>query len=293
MRRWRTRAASRTHCHGHSLLELMIATALGTLLVCTAALLYRSQRETSMLAAEIASMRDAGMTALVMIGQQIEMAGFAPMARSSGDAGDRSHWGGLRLGVFGCDSGVPEADAAFFRCRRARRPSDSIVVRYVDDGVSTWKTASSRATDCVGNGIGAAGEQVVIVNQFHAGPDDRGEPQLYCRGNGGKQPIVAGIERLRMRYWLRGATAPVTARSIAAHEWSDVVAVDLCVVARTGRSLSRREYVDCDGASVPILDGRARQAFSRRVAIRNNERVPSADASAKLPGVSNGQDQSK
>ncbi|WP_258187573.1 PilW family protein [Trinickia symbiotica] len=286
MRRLRTCSASPMRRCGHTLLELLIATALGTLVVGVAALLYRTQREASMLAEDMASMRDAGMTALVLLGQQIEMAGFAPLASSGGGAADHGHPRGPQLGVFGCDYGVPSVDAGPSGCNRLRGVSDSIVVRYVDDGVSTWKTATSRATDCLGHGIGAARAQALVVNTFYASPDDRGEPQLYCRGNGGgrpsagvtdraqtgKQPIVAGIERLSMRYWLRGASASVRAWSIAAHEWSDVVAVDLCVVVRGARIVARRDYVDCEGLSEPARDRRARAVFSRRVAVRNNER---------------------
>ncbi|PMS35408.1 type IV pilus assembly protein PilW [Trinickia symbiotica] len=286
MRRLRTCSASPTRRCGHALLELLIATALGTLLVGVAALLYRTQREASMLAEDMASMRDAGMTALVLLGQQIEMAGFAPLASSDGGTDDHGHSRGPLLGVFGCDSGVPSADAGPIGCDRLRGVSDSIVVRYIDDGVSTWKTATSRATDCLGHGIGAARAQAFVVNTFYASRDDRGEPQLYCRGNGGgrpsavvtlrahtgKQPVVAGIERLSMRYWLRGASASVRAWSIAAHQWPDVVAVDLCVVVRGARTVARRDYIDCEGLSVPTRDRRARAVFSRRVAVRNNER---------------------
>lgn len=286
MRKSPNGGASRMRRGGQSVLELLIATALGTLLIGNAVLLYRVQREASTLAADQASIRDAGMTALVMLAQQIEMAGFTPVAPSGDDAANRDHARGALLGIFGCDAGIPSRGPGAFHCERRSRGSDSIVVGYVDDGVSTWQTASSRATDCLGHGIGAARARVAVVNVFYASQDDRREPQLYCRGNGSrqptidgidrgnaaKQPVVAGVERVNMRYWLRGATTPLKAGAVAAHEWSDVVAVDLCVVVRGARIVSTRDYVDCDGISVPIRDRRARAVFSRRVAVRNNER---------------------
>jgi type IV pilus assembly protein PilW len=257
--------------HGHSLIELLIATALGIFVVGAAALLYRSQRETSSLLADTASIRDAGMTALLLMGQQIEMAGFAPPDRSGNDA-DRFDYVGIGPSSFECVPGPAASGADRSACPSVPGGSDVNTVSYVDDGVSTWPSTAREATDCLGQRVGEAGERVVIANRFFVGLDDAGGTQLYCHGNGGnKQPVVAGIERLSVRYWLRGATAPVEAQLVAMGGWSDVVAVDLCVLVRGARVVSGNVYVDCDGALVPSTDGRARQTFSRRVAVRNNE----------------------
>lgn len=269
--RGRADGVSHTRIRGHSLIELMIATALGVLLVGAAALLYRAQREATTLSADAASIRDAGMTALLMLGQQIEMAGFVP-AEGLGNDGHHPNEVDIEPAVFGCDSGIPASDDDPSTCLPVPRASDAIVVRYVDDGVATWKSVAGQATDCLGQGVGMAGGHVVVANRFSVGLNDAGETQLYCHGNGGgKQPVVAGIERLSVRYWMRGATEPVGARSIEPGAWSDVVAVDLCVLARGTRAVARPRYVDCDGAWVSSSDGRVRQTFSRRVAVRNNE----------------------
>ncbi|MEA3120009.1 MAG: type pilus assembly protein PilW [Paraburkholderia sp.] len=277
MREWGTRRESdRSRSgRGHSLIELLIATALGILVVGAAALLYRSQRETSSLLADAASMRDAGMTALLLIGQQIEMAGFVPPDRSKNDA-DRFDHVGIGPAIFGCGSGPGPAVSGADRsaCPFVSGGSDIVTVSYVDDGVSTWPSAAREATDCLGQRVGEAGERVVIVNRFFVELDDAGASQLYCHGNGGnKQPVVAGIERLSVRYWLHGAIAPVEAQSVAAGGWSDVVAVDLCVLVRGARVAAGHRYVSCDGTSVASIDARARQTVSRRVVVRNNGRA--------------------
>jgi type IV pilus assembly protein PilW len=49
-----------------------------------------------------------------------------------------------------------------------------------------------------------------------------------------------------------------------------VVAVDVCVLVRGARDAAPSRYVDCDGVSLLGPDKRAREAFWRRVAIRNN-----------------------
>ncbi|HEY1995530.1 PilW family protein, partial [Paraburkholderia sp.] len=101
-----------------------------------------------------------------------------------------------------------------------------------------------------------------------------GESELYCEGSGkvgSAQPLVEGVERLRVRYWLAGAQSALDASALAAGQWVDVVAVDLCVLVRGAPQGRRTRYVDCDGVSATGADMRVRQAFWRRVAIRNNE----------------------
>ena len=126
-------------------------------------------------------------------------------------------------------------------------------------------------TDCLGQAVGAAG--VTVVNRYHAKPSSStGEPELYCEGSGKAgtaQPLVEGVEKLRLRYWLAGASQPADASSLARDQWTAVIAVDLCVQVR-GAALARRvSYVDCDGATVSATDGRARQIFWRHIALRN------------------------
>ena len=66
----------------------------------------------------------------------------------------------------------------------------------------------------------ALGEKgVPVVNRFFARVSaSTGEPELYCEGNGktgSAQPLVEGVERVRIRYWLAGASAAIDA-SVAA-----------------------------------------------------------------------------
>jgi len=260
---------------GHTLLELSVAMVLGLLITGAAVSLYRSQRQAFTQAAETASMRDAGVAALTLIGQEVQMAGFVP-AHASPDG--MAQPGGAVAGtsaLFGCTGGRPVGASDSPACEPLAGRSDGIVVRYVGDAVSTWPTAAGQATDCLGQGVGAAGEAPLIVNRYYARPSaSTGEPELYCEGNGRAgvaQPLVEGIERLRVRYWLRGASAPVDPISVGRDQWRSVVAVELCVLTRGGPTPLRVRYVDCDGVALVAADRRERQAFWRHVAVRNNE----------------------
>lgn len=254
-------------CGGHTLLEITIAAALGLVVVAGTVATYRSQRAAFTHAADAARIRDAGISALVLIGDQIQMAGFEPAGWSGGMTAPA---------VYGCSAGRPAVSQDGFTCAALSNRSDGVAVRYVGDGQATWLSTSGQVTDCLGQGVGLPG--TVVVNIFHAKSSaSSGEPELYCEGSGNAgtaQPLVEGVERLRLRYWLHGTAQSADASALTPDQWAAVAAVDLCVLVR-GATLARpMRYVDCDGVSSVAGDGRMRQAFWRHVAIRNRQGAP-------------------
>jgi type IV pilus assembly protein PilW len=254
---------------GHTLLELTIAVALGLVVTAGAVSLYRSQRTAYRHANDAAQIHEAGMTALTLIGQQLQMAGFTPAdgppAAAAGQAA-----------LFGCSAARAAGTDDRLTCEALSGRSDGIAIRYVADNVATFPSASGQSTDCLGQGVVRTLPDVPgapVVNRYYAKASaSTGEPELYCEGSGkvnSAQPLVEGIERLRFRYWPAGALAPLDAVVVPATLWSSIVAVDLCVLVRGMRDTQPGRYVDCESVSSIGADGRARQAFWRRVAIRN------------------------
>ncbi len=258
---------------GHVLLEWLIAAALGLVVLAGTLSLYRAQRESFERAADAATMREAGAAALALIGQQLQMAGYAPLDQPALRAR-------VLPGIFGCQSARPALldMADEMHCEHVasdRTESDAVIVRYADDAVSTWAGASGEPTDCLGQGVARQGRHSVIVNAFYvARAARRRESELYCIGNGHRwpQPIVEGVERMELRYWLHGAAEPMRARAIAPMQWAEVVAVDLCVQVIARRASGARAFVDCDGRQVRSPDGKARLSLSRRLTLRNSQR---------------------
>ncbi|HKR46678.1 MAG TPA: PilW family protein [Paraburkholderia sp.] len=248
---------------GHTLLELTIAVALGLVVTLGALSAYRTQRQAYAQANDAARIHEAGMNALMLIGEQIQMAGFVAADARLALAGPA---------IFGCSAGRPSGTDAALACELLPSRSDGLAVRYQGDSVSTWPTAHGQVTDCLGQGVGVAG--VEIVNRYYAdvaSQTTRGS-ELYCAGSGkvGKpQPLVEGVERLRLRYWTAGAARAVDASVLARDQWASVVAVDLCVLVRGAAFVRRMRYVDCDGVQAVGADGRARQAFWRHIVLRN------------------------
>jgi type IV pilus assembly protein PilW len=247
---------------GHTLLELSISVALGLLVVLATVSLYRGQRDAYDRATETARRHDAASNALDLIGQQVQMAGFVP---SRAGTSDRS------LALFGCSQGRPTGSDTAPVCETLASRSDGILIRYAANTVSTWPSSSGFPTDCLGQI--SMGDQ--ITNRYYAkASSSTVEPELYCEGSGKPgtgQPMVEGVERLRIGYWLKNGTLAVDAASIARERWPEVVAMDLCVLVRGGvpSATLRPGYIDCDGVSVVSADGRIRQAFRRRLAVRN------------------------
>ncbi|HMC43695.1 MAG TPA: PilW family protein, partial [Caballeronia sp.] len=74
----------------------------------------------------------------------------------------------------------------------------------------------------------------------------------------------------------------VEAAAISQDRWSLVVAVDVCLVVRgdSPSATARPRYADCDGASIVSADGRIRQVFRRRIALRNVANAPNSPGAA-------------
>ncbi|WP_429300069.1 PilW family protein [Paraburkholderia sp. GAS199] len=253
----------------HTLVEFVIAIALGLVVTAGAVSLYRSQRNAFESASDATRIREAGLSALALIGQQIQMAGFVPADIAAFDA---------PAALFGCSGGRPTGADDSPTCESLPGHSDGVAVRYVGDIVSTWPSSTGQVTDCLGQAVAnsnvALGAQgVLLVNRYFARVStSTGEPELYCEGSGkpgSAQPLVEGVERVRLRYWLGGAANAVDASAITIDQWKNVAAVDLCVLVRGAPQQRKGHYVDCDGVNNLATDMRARQAFWRRVAIRN------------------------
>ncbi|WP_175915294.1 MULTISPECIES: PilW family protein [unclassified Burkholderia] len=248
----------------HTLLEVLIAMTVGLLVLAAAGALYHAQRVAQRRAEDGFRMRDAAATALMLIGEQIQMAGFRPLDVEGAPS---------LPPVFGCSAGRVRGNGAQVRCETVRAASDALLVRYVGDAVSTWPTIGAQVSDCLGQGVGAPGARPLVENRFdaHVSPST-GEPELYCEGSGRPgtpQPVVSGIDQLRVRYLRREAAQFVDAGAMSSGDWRDVVAVHVCVRARGEPMHAPARHVDCDGRTAVSPNGRAHLVLHRIVALRN------------------------
>src|SRR5260364_61749 len=225
---------------GHTLLELVIALALGLILTCTGLSLYQSQHVASERMEERARMTEAGFAALHLLSAN----------NSSGGS-------------------VCQPDRAI--------RSDSLEVRYVADSISTWPASNGKPTDCLGQAIPATqtpeSSRAFAINRFFVRKSPAsGQNELSCEGSGRRgvaQPLVEGIEHLSVRYQLAGSEEWLDARALQPEQWNTVMAVGLCVQVSGTRSATPLSYLDCAGARATPPDAGLRQTFTRQIALRN------------------------
>ena len=257
--------------YGHTLLELVIALALGVVVTGGASALYRTARASCDAATDWAAIGDAGQAALDLLGWQVRLAGL--WLRADGAQPNVQTARAMRqvqlLPVFGCAAGRPAGPAAAPYCEADPGGNDGVQLMYLADPVASWADSQGAATDCLGQALPTGG--LAVARFFTRVNSGSGEPELYCDGSGrlgNAQPLVEGVESLRVQYWLDGVDQ--AQRTVDADQWPHVRGLMLCLVVRGRPGSSSAPYLDCDGNLVRGSDGRRRQVFHWVLALRNH-----------------------
>lgn len=194
----------------------------------------------------------------------------------------------------------------------------SIAVSYEADQYNTIPTAGGVPTDCIGKSLPAQTASVNQItsptttapsnvtfyeadNRFYIDTSANiTNTSLYCYGNGAgstPQPLVDNIEHLEFTYGTSPAASgdgtiagyltassietdnTVVALATAAERWSRVVAVRICVVARSEQPVApdaaSAQYLKCDGTlETNPPDLRLRRAYYTVVSLRNRVGLP-------------------
>ncbi len=272
----RRKSTSHTHrLHGHTLLELLITFPLGLAVTLAGVSLYRAQHVAFEQITERSQLVEDGWAALHLIATYLRIAGFSsPLSTQQEDVNS--------LGLFGCTASHP---AKGYICKTQKGEySDGIEISYQAN------TVSSAPTNCLGQKItpkNPKDTQVQVINRFSARMgSSSGKPELYCEGvsqddrgrqRNYSQPLVAGVERLYLRYRLGHASNMVDADAIAPNQWNQVTLVQLCVVMRGEHRAARSTYIDCEGKRITSDDGLPRQALTTWVALRNRLNTQSSN----------------
>ncbi|MES2974583.1 MAG: PilW family protein [Pseudomonadota bacterium] len=300
------RGSPRLPQRGSTLVELLVALAIGLVLSGALVITWLGNLQTNQSTMALAQLHEDGQAALGMIAQQLRQAGYNPAAPGA-DAPRDLKLDGITL--FACDSGFESITQPMpsLTCASAKPGPAAIAVAYLADRFNTVPTADTppRATDCLGAGIAALaddnGPYFVAQNRFFVANGN-----LMCAGSGGSkpfanpQPFVENVEDLRLTFGVSSphATGTVPAGYLSASElgplsghdgviadagfmaltpaqrWDKVVSVRVCLVMRSagvvleGRRASQ-VYTGCGGMLQEATDGRMRRAFSTTVLLRN------------------------
>ena len=287
----------RTHRQrGLTLVELMVALALGLFVTGVASLTYLQTASAARYGALASEMNEEGALALQMLRSQIALAGY-----SSLDASGRRVF--TDLPVWGCDKGFADTGGAFGApgtCNTGGPSNDAIAIGYEASLLNSMALLPVPGQppapgNCTGTAIAANAAGVFLADhRFYVDDDVNRTPSLFCRGGtGGGQrstaALVPNVERLRLRYAITRAT---TAGAIAPHQvtgiveasalvtaddWARVAAVEVCVLVRSARPVAAdgqtlaqlTRHVACDGTVQTATDRYLRRAYRALVPLPN------------------------
>jgi type IV pilus assembly protein PilW len=273
---------------GLTLIELMIAMALGMGVVLAAIALMQAARSTYLSVADSAQVQENGRYALDLIARSVRQANYVPQ---DNPAFLRNDLGGLEPGVEGRDNtrvGEHSVGISPSFANLDAHGSDLLVIRFFGSGprnqpdndmlnCAGFAVSGPNGTDTLGNLEQARGQSI-----FYVANDRTGEPELRCKyltreGGWSAAAIVRGIESFQVLYGLRNEGGPIeylSATRIAAR-WRDVIAVRIALLARGERNvrsgapvvhrLFGPAYPDAGDVGATVDEARLRPAVQQRM----------------------------
>jgi len=298
---------------GYTLVELMVSLAVGVMVMGAAAAAYLSISESQRSLTEKSYAAESARFAMETLGREIQNAGFYPVnevtpittatpqsalpigsfatAAESNPATSPEH---LRSPVFGCSSKKIDATKTTSVCvaHTSSSPAvdaDTLVASYYTD--DDFGKDRGNNTDCAratpAAVAGSNGKLFFISNSYTLTPVTlklEGNTiktfGLTCAGSASPVnnyvPLITGIEQLRLSYLVQGETTAQfkSANSVLANEWSKVIAVKVCLVARSLQNVRLQagsySFKDCADATQTFTTGIERKRYTQIFAVKNS-----------------------
>lgn len=229
---------------GFSLIELMIAMAIGLIIIGAALSAYLGASKATQLADTQGRMNEDAQAALSILTQQLQMAGNNPVQAGRGDDsrhnpvyGEATYPTGSYVPshffVRGCDGAFSNVTTAAnidsLQC--ATGASDAIAVSYEADRFNTVATkAADLPTDCMGFELAqltatfpteVPHSYYVADNRFYiATSASQPSPSLYCKGNGidsTARSLVENIENMQITYGAVNDSTDIETATVAGY----------------------------------------------------------------------------
>jgi type IV pilus assembly protein PilW len=233
------------HERGYTLLELMLALAIGMVVAGAGWAAYVATGRTGRLQATLADMDESAQIGLALLVRELQQAGYSrpygvlPAASGSesgaGEAGGAGGTGaalarpGLGWPVFGCAYGLKNTshrsqaapwDPSVCAPATGTR-QDVIEISYEADLVNSSPTSAGLPSDCIGSGLPVSNWPVdedlglslayyPTRNRYYLSVGSSGRSELYCASAQGAagQPLVDHVEGLRLWYGEADASEP-------------------------------------------------------------------------------------
>lgn len=287
---------SRRPQHGVTLVELMIAIAIGLLILVAIAQVYMGSFNTQRTQDDMARLQETGRFAFNLIGRAVRQAGYRDTTEGLASFCSARSLGSGLAGLNDAEQIDPAASDFGGNAFTISNASDVIRVQYY--GHST--EASPALLDCQGYPVAA--KQPVKDTLFVASdPNNNNEPTLFCHTSNpepvtashpGASALVAGVESLQLLY-SEDVDGAGTLRFVPWHLLTDpdkVSAVKVSIVARSPNAVTvdaaaktfnhfsaagtvaypAAQNADAGAVFQAGADRRLRQMFSMDIALRNN-----------------------
>jgi type IV pilus assembly protein PilW len=294
---------------GYTLVELMVSLVVGVMVMGAATAAYLSISESQRSLTEKSYAAESARFAMETLGREIQNAGFYPVnevasttpksavpigsfatAAESNPATSPEH---LRSPVFGCSSKKIDATKTTSVCvaHTSASPAvdaDTLVASYYTD--DDFGKDRGNNTDCAratpAAVAGSNGKLFFISNSYTLTPVTlklEGNTiktfGLACAGSASPVnnyvPLITGIEQLRLSYLVQGETTAQfkSANSVLANDWSKVIAVKVCLVARSLQNVrlqaSSYYFKDCADATQTFATGIERKRYTQIFVVKN------------------------
>jgi type IV pilus assembly protein PilW len=281
---------------GFSLIELMVAMAIGLVVVGAVLTNYLNNTSASRRTNALAQISSDAALAMGILRNHIAMAGFAQP--TSVDAFGKMVLTPIGQGMVGCGgtsmtrtvtttNGAPNPPT--WGCDTATTPSDSLLVRYQTDANVSPLTAGTNPAgnnpmDCLGNNILANGANIYIAeNNFYIDQDANNLPALYCRSGTQNEPLVENVTAMTLTFGVAAGTGknqPIV-RYVSATDvgtlpdttgsWDAVKAVRICLVVRSAEAVltTAEPYIGCNKQRITPTDRFMYRTFTTTIVLNN------------------------
>jgi type IV pilus assembly protein PilW len=298
---------------GYTLVELMVSLAVGVMVMGAAAAAYLSISESQRSLTEKSYAAESARFAMETLGREIQNAGFYPVNEvtplttatpqsafpigsfaTGAESNPLTSPEHLRSPVYGCSSKKIDATQTTSVCvaHTSASPTvdaDTLVASYYTD--DDFGKDRGNNTDCAratpAAVAGSNGKLFFISNRYTLTPVTlklEGNTiktfGLACAGSASPVnnyvPLITGIEQLRLSYLVQGETTAQfkSANSVLANEWSKVIAVKVCLVARSLQNVRLQvgsySFKDCADATQTFATGIERKRYTQIFAVKNS-----------------------
>ncbi len=228
---------------GLSLVELMVALAIGLLLTVSVITILSGSMQIFRVQGESARIQESGRFLMDTLGRQITQAGYVAISTDYTDP--KLQFTGTPI--------TGEDGVVAIRVDERKSGSDYLAISF------------DASIDCQGNAVAGG----TVQNEFYLNTSE----ELVCASGGAVEALADGVESFQVLYGIDTNGDYSVERYIAQPtDWTQVRTVRVCAVVRAhspGTSPTAQTYQDCAGATQTAPDTRLRRVLGATYQLRN------------------------